>query len=176
MAEQDLPAETNNKACWLVDMGYVVGAATSFKLDYVKAEDFLVGRYSSVQTFLFNGYDANYGINPGLRAFYNAMKVHGMQVRIYPMRPGAPGDNRQRGVDVDIGVHMVWQAGLESVEAVVVTSGDRDLIPAVEMVREKYNKHVMLFTYRRSVSQDLIAIANEWICFEDHEIELARHR
>lgn len=164
-----------NRACWFVDMGYVVGASERFKLDYVKAEALLIEAFGPVQTYLFNGFDPQYGITPGLKGFYDAMRAHGMVVRLYPMSSGnGPGDNRQRGVDVDIGSHMVWQASRGEIETLILTSGDRDLVPAVEIVREEFNKPVMLFTYPRSVSRDLVAISTDWWKFDQYEERLAR--
>ena len=160
---------------WLVDMGYVVGAGGKFKLDYIKAENFLSDTCGPTSTYLFNGFDTDYGIAPGLRAFYNAMTAHGMVVRIYPMHSGAPGDNRQRGVDVDIGAHIIWQASMSDISTVVLTSGDRDLIPAVEIAHEKFDQRVVLFTYNKNVSRDLVATVDAWWHFEEHADKLARY-
>lgn len=171
-----------NSAAWLVDVGYVVKASEGlFRLDYVQAERYLVRRCGPVRTFLFNGYDETYGIPSGLRAFYETMRQHGMEVRLQPMQSGAPcaehrgtQANRQRGVDVDLAAHLVWQASLEEVETLIVTTGDQDLVPAIEIVRERMGKRVVLFTYRRNVSHELVDLADEWWLFEDEEPWLAR--
>jgi uncharacterized LabA/DUF88 family protein len=171
-----------NSAAWLVDVGYVVKASEGlFRLDYVQAERTLARRCGPVRTFLFNGYDELYGIPSGLQAFYETMRQHGMEVRLQPMQPGAPcaqhhgtQANRQRRVDVDLGAHLVWQASLEDVRTLVVTTGDQDLVPAIEVARDRLGKNVVLFTYRRNVSHELVDRADEWWVFEDEEARLAR--
>jgi len=164
-----------NKASWLVDVGYVVRASDNkFRLDYVETEHFLTERCGQVRSFVFNGFDPAYGIPRGLRAFYDAMKRVGMEVRLQPMQSGAPGTNRQRRVDVDLTAHVVWQAGLPPVETLILTTGDQDFVPAVELVRERFQKKVVLFTYDANVHADLIAAANEWWLFEEHQARLAR--
>ena len=171
-----------NTAAWLVDVGYVVKASEGlFRLDYVRARRSVEERCGSTRAFLFNGYDVAYGIPAGLQAFYETMRQHGMEVRLQPMQSGAPGAidpgtqaNRQRRVDVDLGAHLVWQASLADVETLVVTTGDQDLIPAIEVVRERLHKRVVLFTYRRNVSHELVDLADDWWLFEDEEGRLAR--
>src|SRR5689334_5592516 len=114
---------------WLVDMGYVVKASEGhFKLDYIAAEQFIEAALGPTQTLLFNGFDPSYGVPSGLQAFYSAMRQHGMNVRLQPMQSGAPGTNRQRRVDVDLSVHLVWQASLRPVETLVLTTGDQDFV------------------------------------------------
>ena len=161
---------------WLVDVGYVVKTAPArFKLDYVAARDLLSARYGSVQAIVFNGYDESFGLSPGLRGFYQAMEQQGMTVRLHPMAGDlALGDHRQRLVDVDIAAHMVWQASLATVERIVLTSGDQDFLPAVEMVRDKLRKEVVLFAYTANVHKALQSAADCVLRFEDHEQRLAR--
>jgi uncharacterized LabA/DUF88 family protein len=163
-------------AAWLVDVGYVVKASEGkFKLDYVEAERFLRERCGPTRSFLFNGSDAAYGIPPGLQAFYDAMRQRGMQVRIHPMQSGPPGTNRQRRVDVDFSAHLVWQASLPEIKSLVVTTGDQDFVPAVELVRCHFGKRIILFTYESPVHHDLIAAVDEWWQFERQEQRLVWH-
>ena len=158
---------------WLVDIGYVVKASEGhFRLDYIAAERFIEATLGPTQTFLFNGFDPLYGVPAGLQAFYNAMRQHGMNVRLQPMQSGAPGTNRQRRVDVDLSVHLVWQASLRQVDTLVLTTGDQDFVPAVELVRDQFRKRIILFTYETMVNHDLIAAVNEWWKFD--EARLAR--
>jgi uncharacterized LabA/DUF88 family protein len=171
-----------NRAAWLVDVGYVVKASEGlFRLDYLHAQRLIEERCGPTRAYLFNGYDEVYGIPAGLQAFYDTMRQHGMEVRLQPMQSGAPSvldreaqANRQRRVDVDLAAHLVWQASQPDVETLVVTTGDQDLIPAIEVVRERMGKRVMLYTYRRNVSHELVDVADEWWLFEDEEGRLAR--
>jgi uncharacterized LabA/DUF88 family protein len=154
-------------ATWLVDVGYVVKASEGqFKLDYIAAEQIIRKQFGPTQTYLFNGFDPAYGISGGLQAFYTAMQAQGMQVRLQPMESGPPGTNRQRRVDVDFSAHLVWQASLPQVTTLVLTTGDQDFVPAVELVRREFQKHVLLFSYEKMVNQDLIAAVNTWWQFD----------
>lgn len=160
---------------WLVDIGYVVRASEGrFELDYLKAESFIKGALGPTQAFLFNGFDPAYGIPEGLQAFYYAMRRHGMEVRLHPMQSGPPGTNRQRRVDVDFGAHLVWQASLPQIHTLVLTTGDQDFVPAVELAREKFGKRVILFTYDAEVHNDLIESVNDSWLFEDEKARLSR--
>ena len=167
--------ESVNQTVWLVDIGYVVKASEGkFKLDYVEAERLLEEAYGPTQTFLFNGFDEAYGIPPGLQAFYDAMAGYGMTVRLQPMQSGPPGTNRQRRVDVDLSAHLMWQASLPEVQTLVLTTGDQDFVPAVELARSEFGKRVVLFAYDAMVHPHLVAAADDWWKFEDDEERLAR--
>ena len=156
-------------------MGYVVGASEGlFRLDYVRAQRLLQRRCGPVQSYLFNGYDPAYGISSGLRGFYTAMEAQGMVVRLQPMESDTEGNNRQRRVDVDLGAYLVWQASLPDVEILVLTSGDQDVLPAVEVARERMHKRVVLFTYRENVSRELVEAVDEQWLFEDERRQLER--
>jgi uncharacterized LabA/DUF88 family protein len=68
----------------------------------------------------------------------------------------------------------VWQASLPEIQTVVLTTGDQDFVPAVELVRNEFGKPVILFTYKAMVHADLIAAADEWWTFEDQKAWVAR--
>ncbi|HUS14720.1 MAG TPA: NYN domain-containing protein [Chloroflexia bacterium] len=164
------------RAAWLVDVGYVVKASEGrFKLDYLRAERYLESRCGPIRSYLFNGVDPAYGIPPGLQRFYDAMTGHGMTVRLHPMQSFGPhGGNRQRRVDVDFSAHLVWQACQAEIDTVVLTTGDQDFVPAVQLARNEFEKRVVLFTYDTMVHHDLIACASEWWKFEEAENRVAR--
>lgn len=165
------------RSAWLVDMAYVVKAAkkTGLKVDYVAAREVVAERYGDVDAFLFNSYDEAYGIPDGLKAFYYAMEQQGMVVRLHPMTGDASaGSHRQRRVDVDLACHAVWQASLGGVDRLVLTTGDQDLIPAVEMCRHRFGMALTLLTFRYAVSHALVDAVDEQILFEDHRDRLER--
>jgi uncharacterized LabA/DUF88 family protein len=76
-------------------------------------------------------------------------------------------------VDVDLGAHLVWQASLPEIEAVVLTAGDQDFIPAVELARDQLGQRVILFTYDAVVSRELAEAVDEWWHFEEQRARLA---
>lgn len=167
---------TDYRTVWLVDIGFVVKVGSQrFKLDYLAAERWLSERYGQVSTFLFNGYDPNYGIPEGLNRFYGAMRACGMTVCLHPMsgRPGC-GDHRQRRVDVDMTSHLVWQASLPEVERVVITTGDQDFLPAVHIARVHCGKQVVLLCYDQDVSTELKQETDETLFLDDIRTEVIR--
>jgi uncharacterized LabA/DUF88 family protein len=167
-----------HQTAWLVDVGYVVKTAGQglFKLDYAAGQQLLAARFGPTSTFLFNGYDAASGVTDGLRRFYDAMRgLHGMTVCLHAMG-GDPltGTLHQRRVDVDLAAHLVWQASLSEVGAIVLTTGDQDLIPAVDLARRRLNKPVWLFTFDRNVHRELIDAAAGRILFEEFRGQLEK--
>jgi uncharacterized LabA/DUF88 family protein len=165
-------------AAWLIDVGYVVKTAGQglFKLDYAAGQRFLAARFGPTATFLFNGYDAASGVTEGLRRFYDVMRsLHGMTVCLHAMESEPlTGTLHQRRVDVDLAAHLVWQASLAGVEAIVLTTGDQDFIPAVTVVRQQLNKPVWLFTFDRNVHRELIDAATGRILFEEFRGQLEK--
>ncbi|PZS04022.1 MAG: hypothetical protein DLM69_02300 [Candidatus Chloroheliales bacterium] len=162
-------------AAWLIDVGYLVKASKGrFKLDYVEAGRFIKRKCGPTHIYLFNGYDPTHGVEQELQYFYDTMKRHGMQVRLHPMQPDAEGIYRPRRVDVDLSAHLVWQASIPELQTVVLTTGDQDFVPAVELARREYDKRVILFTYRAMVNRDLVVAASERWQFEGEEDQVAR--
>ncbi len=157
-----------NTTAWLVDIGYVVRASEGkFKLDYLKAERFLQETCGPTRTFLFNVFDPTLGIQPGLRAFYDAMSRQGMTILLHPAQlQGSQPRTHQCRLDVDFSAHLLWQAGLPFVETVVITTGEADFVPPVELARAECAKRVILFSYNALVPYELASVANEWWQFE----------
>jgi len=171
--------KNDNQTSWLVDVGYIVKASEHrFRLDYVKAEYFLQERlqerYGLIRSYIFNGIDPAYGIPSGLQGFYDAMAQHGMHIRLQPMESGPPGTNRQRRVDVDLCAHLIWQAARSLGGTVVLSTGDQDFVPAVDLARQELGARIVLFTYSVQVHHDLTNAVDEWIHFEDYSDQLAR--
>lgn len=163
---------------WLVDMGFVVKAATDgdrFKLDYLAARDFLEARLGKTDAYLFNSIDSSLGVPPGLKAFYEIVKRQGFVVRLIEMTGDpAAGTHRQRGVDEALISQLAMSAGKPDVASLVLTSGDAHFVPAVEDARHSHGKRVVLFGYDVNVSAHLKAAVDEFWSFEDREASLAR--
>ncbi len=166
----------HHQTAWLVDIGYVVKVGSKrFKLDYTVTANWLSDRYGPTATFLFNGYDRELGIPDGLHKFYDAMRAEGMKVCLHPMSGSPYGrDHRQRRVDVDMAAHLVWQSFLPEVGQIVITTGDQDFRPAVDIAREQANKHIVLLSYAQDVSADLISGVHEHLRLDDFQELLAR--
>lgn len=157
-----------NKVVWLVDIGYVVRASEGkFKLDYIKAERFLSELLGPTQTFLFNVFDPAIGIQPGLRAFYDAMSRQGMSILLHPTQlSGSTPRQRTCRLDTDFAAHLVWQSGLPQVDCVVLTTGENDFVPPIDLARNQLGKRLILFSYNALVPYELATAVTEWWQFE----------
>lgn len=166
------------KNAWLVDMGFVVKAATDgarFKLDYIAARSFLEKRLGRTDAHLFNSIDSHLGVPPGLEAFYEVVERQGFKVHLIEMTGDlAAGTHRQQGVDEALIEQLLASAQSPGIESIVLTSGDAHFVPAVDETRQWHGKKVVLFGYDVNVSAQLKAAVDEFWPFEDHEAELAR--
>jgi hypothetical protein len=157
------------RAAWLVDMAYVVKASRgAFPLDYRNAAHHLRRRVGTLKCHLFNGYDQRFGVPRGLSAFYAAMESEGMDLHLYPMDEDQEGANRQRRVDVAIGAYLV-HAAATGTETVILTTGDSDLIPAVDIATQALGATINLLTYRHGVAHQLHEASTAHWYFEDDE-------
>ena len=166
------------RSVWLVDMGFVVKAATDgdrFKLDYLAARGFLEMRLGKTDAYLFNSIDMSLGVPPGLQAFYGVVERQGFAVRLIQMTGDPAADtHRQRGVDEALISQLAASAGKPDTASIVLTSGDAHFIPAVEDARHRHGKRVVLFGYDVNVSAHLKAAVDEFWPFEGHEAALVR--
>jgi uncharacterized LabA/DUF88 family protein len=140
-------------------------------MDYLKtrrrlAEDVDV---SWLKMFIFDGVDESSPDSQGKAVLYNVLRANGAIVRRHPMT-----DGKQRRVDVDIGVHLIWQATLPEVKVIVLSTGDQDLIPAVEMAQQKFGKEVILATFSMSVNDELRRHVKRCVEFEDFAAQVMR--
>jgi hypothetical protein len=163
---------------WLVDMGFVVKAATDggrFKLDYVAARGFLERRLGPTDVHLFNSIDSSLGVPAGLESFYSVVRRQGFKVRLIEMT-GNPceGTHRQMGVDDALIRQFTDSARSADISTVILTSGDSHFVPAADGARKAYGKRVILFAYDVNVSTTLKSVVDEFWPFEAHEAALAR--
>lgn len=166
----------NEPVIWLVDMGYVIRAGKErFKLDYAKAQGLLRHELGPVATTLFNSYSQETGVEPSMDAFYRLMEhEHRMTISLQPLGFDSHGHVAQRRVDVDLATTMVWRATDPAVETIVLTTGDQDFIPAVDLVIEELDKEVILFSFDLYVSAELSRACDEHWLFEDYRAKLSR--
>ena len=167
-----------SQIAWLVDVGFVVQAATDgdrFKLDYIAGRSFLEKRLGKTDAYLFNSIDSSLGVPPGLKAFYDVVERQGFRVHLVEMTGDrAAGTHRQQGVDEALISQLAASAAEPGIESIVLTSGDAHFVPAVRDVRQRYGRRVVLFAYDVNVSAQLKAAVDEFWPFEAHEPVLAR--
>jgi uncharacterized LabA/DUF88 family protein len=148
-------------------MGYVIKAGLGKpRLDYVACENWIALEYGECASFVFNSQGADGPTSAGLWSFYEQMRARGAKVSLQPMSRDAEGTLRQRRVDVDIGSHLVWLASLPQIKTLVLTTGDQDLIPAVNMARAQLEKRVILFAYDSAVHHELAGAASQRLYLE----------
>ena len=147
---------------WLIDMGYVTKASKGrFKLDYIACkkhiEQTLKGQCKAM---IFNSVDS-YGVDFGLNQFYYTVKQAGFTVNLYKMEGGS-----QKQVDVAIAAQMVHDA--MNGNTIVLSSGDIDFLPAMQLVSSNTKTKLILFTFDFGVHEELIAASAEHWLFEHH--------
>lgn len=148
---------------WLIDMGYVVKAARrNLRLDYTGAKAWLEKHVAApVQPIIFNSVDKRRGVEGGLHAFYKHMREHGFIVNLYQME-----GEQQKQVDVAIASQAVAHAMTGS--DIILTSGDIDMLPACQVIREMAHRRLILVTYDHGVHDELSQCAAEHLFFEDY--------
>jgi hypothetical protein len=153
---------------WLIDMGYITKASKGrFKLDYLAGKSLIEQKLSDqCRAIIFNSVDKRYGVETGLAQFYHTMRQAGFVVNLYQMEGGS-----QKQVDVAIAAHGVWRAAQG--DLVILSSGDIDFLPAVEVITKQAQRRLILFAYDFGVHAELIRAASDHWLFEDHQ-ELQR--
>ncbi len=156
-----LPKDLTEPIVWLIDMGYVIKTASKakFKLDNFKAAAYLEQRIGcrGVKMCFFNSFDESLGVREPLQGFYDLMRSRGAIIRLHPMSGSVEqGNHRQRCVDVDLATHGMRVAMMEAVSHLVLTSGDFDFSPMIEMIKRHTGKTIWLFTFDRDVSTELV--------------------
>ncbi|HYE73794.1 MAG TPA: NYN domain-containing protein [Blastocatellia bacterium] len=148
-------------SAWLIDMGYVVGASPlTFKIDYLRCRNLLYERLGEQPTsVIFNSIDSKLGITPGLQAFYVIVKQSGFLVSLYEMEGG-----KQRMVDVAIASEAVWRAS--QAETVILTTGDIDFLPAINLITKTIGARLILFSYTHGTNTAIREAASEVWTFE----------
>ena len=150
-------------AIFLALTSYVTKASKGRgKVDYIATKSKLEKMYQLVcKPLIFNSVDDS-GVDIGLNQFYYTVKKAGFIVNLYRMEGGA-----QKQVDVAIASHLVYHAMLG--DYVVLSSGDIDFLPALQLVREaEPDTKIVLLTFAIGVHKELAAICNEHLLFEDH--------
>jgi uncharacterized LabA/DUF88 family protein len=148
---------------WLIDMGYITKASKGrFKLDYIATRQFIEEKLSDkCSAVVFNSVDKRYGIDKGLSQFYHTIRQAGFTVNLYQMEGGG-----QKQVDVALASHAVWRASKG--DTIVLSSGDIDFLPAVELITQEAQRKVILFAYDFGVHAELIKASTDHWVFEDY--------
>ena len=152
---------------WLIDMGYITKASKGkFKLDYIACKQLIERKLNDrCSAIVFNSVDKRYGVPKGLAQFYHTVQQAGFAVNLYEMEGGS-----QRQVDVALASYAVWKAAQG--DDIVLSSGDIDFLPAVELVINIARRYLILFTYDFGVHNELVKTASQHWMFEDYpEIE-----
>jgi hypothetical protein len=150
-------------SAWLIDMGYITKASKGrFKLDYVKAKLWIEHKLQDhCEAIIFNSVDKRWGVDKGLVQFYHTIKQAGFAVNLYQME----GDS-QKQVDVAIAITAVYKA--TQGHTVILSSGDLDFLPAVNLITQQLRTNLILFTYDFGFHDDLSKAASEHWMFEDY--------
>ena len=148
---------------WLIDMGYITKASRGrFKLDYIAGKQFIEDEFKDhCSAIVFNSVDKRYGIAKGLMQFYHTIQQAGFIVNLYEMEGGS-----QKQVDVALASTAVWRAAQG--DDIVISSGDIDFLPAVQLITQTAGRKLTLFTYDFGIHHELIKAASQHWIFENY--------
>jgi len=133
------------------------------KADEVLAKDKWIERKlkDRCQAIIFNSVDKRRGVDKGLVQFYHTIQQAGFAVNLYQMEGGS-----QKQVDVAIAATAVYKATQGQI--LILSSGDLDFLPAVNLITQQIQTKLILFTYNFGFHDDLSKAASEHWVFEDY--------
>ncbi|MGE4537438.1 MAG: NYN domain-containing protein [Desulfovibrio sp.] len=191
-----------NRKLWLIDAGYMYRGQSiysrDYSIDYVKLRNKL-----EIDEPLWRAYYLNSVPNPTPDAqvsFYNWMRSAppiGPKIitKLYELRSSeitdlyceqchrkvpisCPNDpkhrlSREQQKGVDVGLATLALTHIENYDTLILSSGDSDLLDAIEFITEK-NKRFELLVFKNGVSTDLQCRADRIYWIDDFASEVAR--
>ncbi len=82
----------------------------------------------------------------------------------------------QKCVDVAIAMSVMEYATKRdplTYDPIILSTGDRDFLPVLERVRDRYDKDIILVAYRKSTAGELVAVTTRQIWIEDYYARVA---
>lgn len=155
----------------VIDGSYMRYSA-DMKIDYVLFKKHYEGMWQS--RIAWNFFDTRFAPGAGPNSFYRFLmsappygpkfKLHlydPEQTETYCTKCGARIEGRrQKGVDVAMAVHALAEAHQNTFDRLLLCSGDRDLLPAVEVLI-MMGKKITLIGFADSVSAELQMVVDE---------------
>lgn len=195
--------EKPRSALWLIDAGYILKARRSidrfYEIDYAKLKAYLQRQMGGIaRSCLVNS--GREELSEGERKFYNWLQTPpprgaGIEAHLFPLRKTAVDavyceecgqkvsvacrtDARhtlsvelQKRVDVAIATFAL--AEMPRYDALFLSSGDGDLLPAIDEVQAA-GRSLHLVVFRHGVSGELREKANQILWIDDIAGEVAR--
>ncbi len=168
-----MPLLTDNsvdRVMFFIDLQNVLmgsGAGPQFQLDLYRMVLDLAGHRRIMAAYVF---DSTYVGDDSLKRLLDRLRYIGFRVVDRRSSELVNTDVRdssstrraiQKEVDVALGCTMVVQAMKDSYDVAVVVSGDRDFVPAIEMVQDA-GKRVEVASFEQNFSQALLRVADTY--------------
>ncbi len=193
---------TSNKCLWLIDGGYIYNAQRSieygYNLDYLKLRNRIEKTNSIWRAYYLNSTPSER--SEGLDNFHNWLRSgppDGPKIitKLYELKTveadraycqgckrmvevecslcGQRQITRQQQKGVDVGLSTLALTHLEKYDALLLSSGDSDLLDAIEFLSEQ-GKRIMLLVFRNGVSTELQCRADEILWVDDFAEEVEK--
>lgn len=193
-----------NRRLWLIDAGYMYRGQSyysrEYSIDYVKLRNKL-----EEETPIWRAYYLNSIPNPtpdSQVAFYNWMRSAPPQgpkiiTKLYELRTSEINElyceqcrrkvtvtcshdrthrlSREQQKGVDVGLATLALTHIENYDTLILSSGDSDLLDAIEYITEK-NKRFELLVFKNGVSTDLQCRADRIWWIDEFAQDVARER
>ncbi len=140
----------NDRVMFFVDIRNVINGcketAGTDRMDFAKLVEYLADGRTVTGAYIFDGEDES-------KMLHNLLAYQGF--RVVTRDSGDYDERVQKEVDVSLACELIKQTFANSFDVAVVVSGDRDFLPAVEMV-QSCGKRVEVAAFEKCLSKRMM--------------------
>ena len=122
-----------------------------FKVDFEELLNQAVNGRNNVGAYAFDARVIMNGMYDKTRGFHTVIETAGFR----PVLRDSYNTAKQHGIDTEMAVKMVYHAMKDDFDTAVILSGDKDLLPAVEMLQDLLGKRVEMICHRSGAAMEM---------------------
>ena len=161
----------------LIDAGYYVAIQKETgHIDLLKFKSYVGSVYGGAGKITRGYYVTTFSDSDAARGFHHFVK-HDAKLTIVEKSTKTKtcsGCGKEliveKGVDVSLAVFMLQAAYKDQYDRLILVNGDGDLLDALTLVRDTFNKEILIVGTSRTISGDLKALATEIVHVDDPEV------
>ena len=134
----------------------------SMVADIFRLTQILVGNRDLVGAYIFDGKIPEKDREPKEQAALNELRSLGFRLVTREAMVWRNGRYEQKEVDVSLAVEMMEHALMNHFDVAIVVSGDRDYVPAIEMVQD-LGKRVEVASFRGCIGTAMMNAGDQFI-------------